>query len=188
MGWNREQNHKKEHETENKIIKKNRNIYFQCRYRIGISIIRKRERCAKKLNVFPFSLRLAPSISVMIYSRSPGKISLRTPGHFCPDFLTVYFTYCRPFHFDFPVIFLITISWPTCVTDTRYTFLKAKINSEHLDGITGCPEHLVRNVFVPYFYAHAEITIPLLWKDNIKFFIFTRIYFLFRWIQLLRVM
>ena len=44
------------------------------------------------------------SMSIMIYLRSPGKMSLWTPGHFRPDLLTAFYILLT-ISFRFPCIF-----------------------------------------------------------------------------------
>ena len=100
--------------------------------------------------LFPFSLRLAPSISIMIYLRSPVKISLRTSGHFRPDFLTVFYI-LSTISFRFPCIFFNYDLLTNMCYGLPVNVFKGKNRFRTPWRITGCPGHLVRNVFVPPF-------------------------------------
>ena len=98
--------------------------------------------------VFPFSLRLAPSISIMIYLRSPGKMSLRTPGYFRPDLLTVFYILLT-ISFRFPCIFFNYDLLTNMCYGLPVNVFKVKNQFRTPERITRCPGHLVRNVFVP---------------------------------------
>ncbi len=82
-----------------------------------------------------------PSISVMIYLRSPSKMNFRTPGHFRPDFLTVFYI-LTIISFLFPCIFLKLRSPDKHVLRTPVNVFKEKINSEHPDKLPGVRDTL----------------------------------------------
>ncbi len=93
-----------------------------------------------------------PSIIIMIYLRSPGKMSLRTPGHFRPDFLTVFYI-LSSISFRFPCIFFNYDLLTNMCYGLPVNVFKGKNQFRTPSRITGCPGHLVQNVFVPFWLS-----------------------------------
>jgi hypothetical protein len=85
----------------------------------------------------------------MIYLRSPGKMSLWTPGHFRPDFLTVFYI-LSTISFRLPCIFLNYDRLTNMCYGLPVNVFKGKNQFRTPERITGCPGHLVQNVFVPF--------------------------------------